>query len=783
MAVEFVVEGTTVGFERPLVLIGVVVGLLVVGALVLRPGLGSISRRKRGLLFASRALVVILLVVGAAGPYTVATETTTGDPHVTLLADRSASMGVGDDPTGRLATAIEQRGVSVTTRSVGDTTGSPVGDAVASSLSPNGTVVVVSDGRVTEGQSLDAAAELATQVNATVSAIQPEVTETERFVTVNGPSKVSAGVENTYLVAVDGVALNDSEATLTVSVDGTEVESRTVSDAASFEFSRTFNDTGSHRITATLDGEDRYERNGVFRKSVRVVEQPRILYVSRGSYPLSSYLSSLYTVERAESVPDDLSSYYAVVTQDVAAPDLGNQTALQQAVVDGTGLVVVGGPNAYEHGGYSEAVVGDLVPVRQGDPGSRSSIVIVVDISASAKEGLALQQRLALDVLDQLGDENQVGVVAFNTRAYSIAEPRPLGGNRPYLEDRIRRLQTTGSTRIASGLDGGSEMLGDGGGTVILLSDGRDKRGGAVAAATELGNQGTEVVAIGVGSQRNESLLRQIADASDGTYLQADQTSRLRLRYGGPDRRFRGSGLTVVDGSHFITDGVEFTASPGQAHEVTVKDRGDFLVASGDGRPAVSAWNYGLGRVVSITAYSSDGTLGGLLSRPDSLATTKSVNWAIGDPQRLATGVTDVPDTRVGSTTTVQYRGQDKPTAANVTFTAAGESRYQGTLVPTERGYQSVLGAEYAVNYPIEYAGFGPSPELRTAAETTGGRVFSPSSAAEIATFAREQATRPRTVQTDWSWLPLAAALVLFLLEVSARRLDEIYAWSGGTSP
>ncbi|MFC7077789.1 vWA domain-containing protein [Haloarcula halophila] len=782
MAVEFVVEGTTVGFERPLVLVGIVVGLLGVAALVLRPGVGSVSRRKRGLLFASRALVVTLLVVGAAGPYTVATETTTADPHVTLLADRSASMGVGDDPTGRLATAIEQRGVSVRTRSVGDTTASPVGDAVASSLSPNGTVVVVSDGRVTDGQSLDAAAELATQVNATVSAIQPEATETERYVTVNGPSKISTGVENTYLVAVDGVNLNDSEATLTLSIDGSEVESRTVTDATTFEFSQTFNETGSHRITARLDGEDRYEQNNVFRKSVRVVEQPRVLYVSRGSYPLSSYLSSLYSVDRAESIPDDLSQYYAVVVQDMAGPDLGNQTALQQSVVDGTGLVVVGGPNAYEHGGYSDAVIGDLVPVRQGDPGSRSSIVIVVDISASAQEGLAVQQRLALDVLDQLGDENQVGIVAFNTRPYAIAEPRPLGGNRPYLEDRIRRLQTTGSTRIASGLDGGGEMLGDGGGTVILLSDGRDKRGGAVSAAQELGSQGTEVVAIGVGERRNETLLREIADASGGTYLQADQTSRLRLRYGGPDRRYQGSQLTVVDGSHFITDGVQFTAAPGQAHEVTVKDRGQFLVASASGRPAISAWNYGLGRVVSITAYGPDGTLGGLLSRPDSLATTKSVNWAIGDPQRLATGVTDVPDTRIGSTTTVQYRGQSKPTGANVTFAATGTDRYQGTIVPTEQGYHSVLGAEYAVNYPTEYAGFGPSPALRSATETTGGRLFDASSAAEIAQFAREQATRPRTVRTDWSWLPLAAALVLFVLEVSIRRLDEIYAWSGGTS-
>ena len=188
--------------------------------------------------------------------------------------------------------------------------------------------------------------------------------------------------------------------------------------------------------------------------------------------------------------------------------------------------------------------------------------------------------------------------------------------------------------------------------------------------------------------------MRRIASESGGSYYAADETSRLRLLFGGSSRQFSGQNLTVVTRDTFITSGVELTANPGQANRVTVKSGADYQVATADGTPAITSWRFGLGRVVSLTAYEDSGGLGGLLQRPDSLVVTKSVNYAVGDPARTRTGVTAVGDARVGRETTVTYRGDSRPGADNVTVQQTGEDRYRGTFTPRETGYREVLGTE-----------------------------------------------------------------------------------------
>ncbi|MFB6183332.1 MAG: VWA domain-containing protein [Haloarculaceae archaeon] len=775
MAAEVAIGGARAGVERPLVLLAVPVAVALVAWLVLRPFADVPITRRRLALFGSRVLLVTLLIVAAAGPYTAAERETIGDPQIRLLVDRSDSTAVQDDASDRLATAIEDQDVPVETTTIASGASSPLGERIAAALQPGGTVVVVSDGRVTDGQSLAEVAELARSVDATVSVVNATATTTERYVTVNGPAKTSVGVENTFLTSVGGVELGTSSTNLTVSVDGDVVETTTVSGRGRLAVAHTFEETGTHRVTARVGGDDRFDRNDVFRKTVRVVPKPRVLYVTRGTYPLADFLDQLYDVERREQVPSDLAGYYAVVVQNVPAARLGDVNALQRAVVNGTGLVVVGGPDAYDHGGYSNSTLGDMLPVRQGESDDAATVVLAVDVSGSAKSGMSVQKRLALDVLNQLGDRNRVGLVAFNHRAFRVADPEPLAESRSTLRDRIRRLQSGGGTRIDRGLEGAGTMVGEGG-TVILVSDGRDRNGDAVLAARTLATQGTRVIAVGVGSSVNERALRNVADAGEGTYLRANQASRLRILFGGESRQYSGDRLTVVDGDHFVTRGVEFSANPGVGHDVSVKERASYLVATASGEPALAAWHYGLGRVVSVTTYAPDGTLDGLLSSPDSLAMTKSVNWAIGDPQRLADGVTDVADTRVGVPTTVTYAGRERPTVEGVRFVRTGEGTYRATVVPSEAGYHAVGDATYAANYPPEYGAFGQSTALRRLAVTTGGRVFEPNQAAAIATFARQRSRAVREVETDWTWPALALAVAIYLLEVSVRRVRELYA-------
>jgi hypothetical protein len=201
----------------------------------------------------------------------------------------------------------------------------------------------------------------------------------------------------------------------------------------------------------------------------------------------------------------------------------------------------------------------------------------------------------------------------------------------------------------------------------------------------------------------------------------------------------------------------------------------NFLVAAPDGTPAVASWRYGLGRVATITTYGPNGGLDGLLQQPDSLLVTKSVNYAIGDPERKASGVTDVADTRVGEPTTVVYRGDMPPSDADLRFAAVDEGVYRAQATPTSVGFKNVAGATYAANYPAEYGGFGPSSALTDAVRATGGRQFEPDQAAAIADFARQRATRVRDVRRTWDQVFLLAGLLLFVAEVIVRRF-QVYS-------
>jgi hypothetical protein len=313
--------------------------------------------------------------------------------------------------------------------------------------------------------------------------------------------------------------------------------------------------------------------------------------------------------------------------------------------------------------------------------------------------------------------------------------------------------------------------MGGGSGTIILISDGRDNVGGALSAARQVG-ENARIITIATGPDPDTGTLRRISDASGGTYLRADETNRLAIRFGGDTAQFSGKSLTILDRSSFVTAGVTLEAQPPLSNGVSVKPGADFLVASSDGRPALATWRYGLGRVATLTVHDRTDTLGGLLREPDSLLVTKTTNWAIGDPERKRAGVADAADTRVGEATTVRYRGASRPRNTSVEFRQAGEGRYRATVTPDRPGFQSVLDAEFAVNYHREYAAFGLDSGLQRLVDATGGEVFEPSQAAEIATFARESASRVREVRRSWAWLALAAGLLLFGIEVAVRRLQ-----------
>ncbi|MFP4175034.1 MAG: VWA domain-containing protein [Halobacteriales archaeon] len=765
-------------FESPLLLLLIPVGVAALYYALIADGTGS--KRRRYAILGSRILIVTLLVVAFAQPYVVQTASEEGEERVHVLIDGSESMEVFDDVGDEVATAVESRGIDVETTRIGQSNSSRIGDDVMSNIERDGSVLLVSDGQVTGGRSLVSASEAARSLNAQVNAVNLSATEAEKSVRLEGPSKASQGVEETFSVCLGGVNLDETGGSVTVEIDGEQV-AQGGSEEGCEEFSHTFDSTGTYEMTATVEdtGQDTYSNNNEFYKTVRVVERPRVLYVSQDRYPFAELLNELYDVETVESVPSDLSEYYAVVMQNTPADSAGDLEALQEYVIDGGGLLVAGGPNAYDTGGYDESILGDMVPVESGETSRTSDVVLLIDISGSTEEDIDVQKGLALDAVEQMGDGNRVGVVAFNQNAYDVQDMRELASARGDIERSIQRLEASGSTDISIGLQGAEDMLG-GSGNVILISDGivdEQRRGTAVDTARRLGAQDINVISVGVGeTTTDEDVMREIADVSGGSFFRATDAERLSVLFGGEDREPEGDGLSIVDSSHFITDGVETSADLPTANEVSVKSTGRFLVSTGSGDVALASGRYGLGRVVSVTAHTGNGVLGGLLNEPDSALVSRSVNWAIGDPERPTTDVYDVEDTRIGETTEISYRGESRP-SSELDFSQRSEDTYVATVTPSEPGFESAGDATYAVNYAAEYAGFGMSSEIYRAAESTGGGVYEPSETEEIAQEVRSHSSEPRETQQDLSWIPLLLALLVYLVEVSLRRINDIYGY------
>jgi hypothetical protein len=63
-------------------------------------------------------------------------------------------------------------------------------------------------------------------------------------------------------------------------------------------------------------------------------------------------------------------------------------------------------------------------------------------------------------------------------------------------------------------------------------------------------------------------------------------------------------------------------------------------------------------------------------------------------------------------------------------------------------------------------------------ARSTGGQTFRQGQAAEIARVVTQRAVSTRDVREEWGWVLLTVALLVFLLEILARRLGA-YRRSG----
>ena len=766
-------------------------------------------RRFKIIILVTRTLIFLLLIIALAKPFGEVTSSTPGNPKLLVLVDNTSSMQVlSTEFIPQLKQEVEKE-IPVSIKTLSSGLESDLADSILSYLEKDTSLLLITDGNVNEGTELGDVALLAANLNSTISAIQLEKKEDEVGVYITGPETAVVGVNTSYSVKI--INLGNQQFHLKVSVDN-EIIIDQDTNQLTFAFEKEFTE-GDHRITAEVSAKkDYFQDNNIFYKAVSVVKKPRILFVTDAADPAEQIFNELYDVTKVTNIPDNVNEYYAVVINDKPAGMTGVDK-LADYLIDknggyyGNGLFVIGGFDSFDRGDYQGSLLESYLPVYVGKAARKrgsSNIVIAIDFSGTTGTryepiydskgnfvGMKpitsniqdVNKALAVSVINSLGPDNSVGATIFSTQSAVVQVLQPLFLIKNDLIDKISRIQQpAGQSFFHIGLSGAYALIKDSVGStnnIIMITDGNTGsdtiRQETLNAAKTINARGVKVYVVGTGRNVDEEFLKAIAYNGGGIYFPANQENKLKILFGDPEETKFGElfDLFIINPYHFITQNIELDASLYGYNQVIPKSSAQLLVTTQHGEPAVTVWNYGLGRVATLNVFSGNNNLGDLLNKKNSILITRITNWAIGDPQRKEPYYVVIEDSRINEPVEVVVKSDKYPSAEGLSFTRTGENQYKTEINPSQEGFNQVLGKSFAVNYETEYQAVGMNTRLEEVVAMSGGKIFKPSEAKDIVSFVRTVSKKTKVERTTIVWPFLLAAAIIFLIEVGIRKLRE----------
>ncbi|MCX6672226.1 MAG: hypothetical protein NTY37_00390 [Methanothrix sp.] len=770
--------------------------LLLLGAFIIR------TRAKNRLFAASRLLAFCLIIAAAANPYFVEVHTVPSQkPSITILDDRTGSMGIFDpDVAARVKSFVD---ASTRTFS-GDAT--PLGDRIVQYALPGSTLLLVTDGYSNSGRPLADALTLARSSNATTFALSLAPQRDDAGVEISGTNTAVLAGDYPFRVLVR--SSRSYQGPLSVFADDKRIYSDTIvaNTSASIKISHSFLETGNHILRATI-APDGQPINDNYQKAVYVVPKPQVLLISSGNSPLAANLNDLYKLTLVSELPDQLKGYKAVVLDDIRYNSFLDP--LQGYVREGGGLVVVGGEDAYDMGDYRNSSLEEFLPVRSTPSifEGGKTLILVLDISfslLSTRTGdgtplLDYEKALAVELLKSPHFQDyKVGLIVFGTKAYDVQDPVPLSRAESILLERITSLAPTGTENsyLDSGLQLAWDMLNVSGGQgeLVILSD------GSLYNYPEVVQRSTDLLrAMNVTARLIQVLafpgktgsLYDTEGRMVSFYGLADQTGSDYSAFVYPDsltttmqaappdipaeeNSLSGYAVNVVNKNHYITADLDLNATVTGFNDVTPRSGAQRLAALPDGKPVLTVWRYGLGRVAALTVDDGSAWAGSLYASPSSQMISSTVNWAVGDPRPQDDRVEAV-DGWQGTPLSVTISSNARPSLPDADLEKVGDNRYVATFTPNSSGIYYIGSYGLAVNYPQEYRDIGFNPELSRLIMANGGKVFSEDEARRSLVVEAGRVSQ-RTVQERLSRrdILLLIALLIFLAEILYRKMDEM---------
>lgn len=685
-------------------------------------------------------------------------------------------------------------------------------------------LVLISDGVENEGNIKDTISSIAA-AKCLVEVVKLDTVSAEEVYVsdIKVPDSVASGENFSISVKIESNVACEAQVTL---YSGRTLKARQTVTLQKGENIFTFKDTQSEEGLKTyrvqVDAlQDTISVNNEYLAYTNISTRKPLLVIEGTSGEANEFVKILdsinvdYNVVHAATAPATLSEmneYSGIISVNVHADDLraGFLDNIEAYVKDyGGGFISAGGRNAYALGNYNDTALEAILPVDMELQGENEiptiAMMLVIDKSGSMSSGngvitnLDLAKEAAVAALDNLRDEDYIGVIAFDD-SYDKVVKLQKASDRENIRNSIYGISLEGGTSIYPALAAAVEEIASNPAKIkhiILLTDGQDgyDQYSQVIGAINANNITLSTVAVGEGC--NMELLSGLAEKCNGRYYYTDINSDIPRIFA--QEVFLSANSYLVDGvfTPIITsndDVIKEVAVNGLPSllgyvATTRKARATQLLESSEGDPLLCMWQYGLGKTVS---WMSD------------VDAKWSQNWAgwentslmwhnliqyITDDMSMDGAYAEVEQN--GSTATIKYITEDYGSTTSVKATVYDDNGNSEviTLDPISPGVYTtdfIMGGTgvYSINirqeegdevigsvntatmmqYSLEYRFYDKTTVLEEYTRAVGGNMIT--AATEV--FDEELDMVKQRMDIGTTLLIIAA--VLFVIDIALRR-------------
>ena len=686
-------------------------------------------------------------------------------------------------------------------------------------------IVLLTDGRQTHGDAIQAAAASKIPVNVIPLSVrsEPEVQVAE----ANAPAEVRQG-EPFYVETIIS-SNHEDEGYIDVFrgdilVSNSEKPIKIKEGENRFRFRQSIEQESQTDYVVRVRGfKDTLLDNNAASAVVYAAGKPSVLIVDTNVQETSQLRWALeeqdliVQVRPAEGLPrtlSELQKFDCVVLSNIPATTMSLQQMeiLRTYVEDlGGGLVMIGGDQSFGLGGYYKTTLEEILPVRSNFDKEKEkpslAMVLVIDKSGSmGGEKMEMAKDAAKGAAELLGPKDQLGVIAFDGQSYWVSELHS-AADKGYIIDRISTIEASGGTSIYPGLSDAYEALVGASAKlkhVILLTDGHSEPGDFDGIAGDMVAARITLSSVAVGTGADQELLQKLAETGSGRFYLCEEANSIPQIFAKETVEASKSAINelpfipIMVRPTQVLAGIDLETAPFLLGYVITKPKptSEFILASEAGDPVLVWWRYGLGMTAAFTSDAKSQWAAEWLTWPNfgpfwaqvirhcmRKSESKGVFVEVqrnGNRSSVIVDSVDPAGKFVNQATTKITVIAPRLERTNLELEQIAPGRYQAEIptdvtgayhlelsqsvnsVPTFRQTRSIV-----VGYPDELR-LGPADEslMKKVAEVSGGK-YCPSVNDLYANSDRVA----QNVIPLWPYL-LITALCLFLLDVLFRRLD-----------